>query len=261
MRFIGSAEDRIREDYLRILRFFRFTSAYASGPPDAQGLAASAALKDGLQRLSAERIGAEMMTFIVTPRAGEIAAIMQEASVLRSLVPLDAHPERLARMQAIEAALAEPPDAISRLAALLLDTPEDAPRLAKHFRLSSAEGSALAAAADVNPAYRADASEHAAKVQIYRAGTAAFKRALRVAWARSGASATDIAWTQRDRLTAHWTPPALPFSGADLLALGIPAGPCIGRLLKAFEAWWIEAGFPDDRAAQRDHLIALAKQR
>jgi poly(A) polymerase len=260
VRFIGSPQDRIREDYLRILRFFRFTSAYASGPPDPAGLSASASLKDGLQRLSAERIGAEMMNFIVTPRAGEIAAIMQNVSVLRSLVPFDAVPERLARMQAIEAALGMPPDAIARMAALLLNTREDAPCLAKHFRLSSAEISALAAAADVNPDYQADASEHAARAQIYRVGSLAFRRALRGAWARSGAAATDRAWTQRDRLAASWTPPVLPVSGTDVLALGIPAGPRVGRTLKAFEAWWIDAGFPDDHAVQNSRLAALAEQ-
>ncbi|MEQ1652146.1 MAG: CCA tRNA nucleotidyltransferase [Hyphomicrobium sp.] len=260
VRFIGDAHARIREDYLRILRFFRFTSAYAIGTPDADGLAACDALKDGLTTLSAERIGAEMLKILATPRAAEIVAVMHCHGILNVLIPLDAHPDHLVQLQAIEAALGEPPDAIARLAALFLDAPKQARIIADRFRLSSAEATALAASADVNPAYDPGTSEAAAKAQIYRVGGSAFSRSLRVAWARSGAAASHPAWTSRARLAALWSPPRLPFSGADVLALGVPAGPRVGRTLKAFEAWWIEEGFPDDRAAQSGRLAALARQ-
>ena len=84
IRFIGKAEDRIREDYLRILRFFRFNAAYGAGEPDARGLAACLALKSGLTQLSAERIGNEIMKLCATPRAADIAAIMQATASSKS---------------------------------------------------------------------------------------------------------------------------------------------------------------------------------
>lgn len=260
VRFIGSAEDRIREDYLRILRFFRFTAAYASGAPDADGLAASVALKAGIAQLSAERIGAEMMKLIVTPRAANIAAVMLANSILSATVALAAHPGRLQRLQDIERALDEPADAITRLAALFTNGPEDANKLAHAFRLSNAERDAISEAADVSQAHAPAASERMAKAQIYRTSGVAFARAVRVAWARSYAPVTDAAWTARCRLATLWSPPRLPFTGADLLALGIPPGPRIGRTLRAFEAWWIEEEFPDDPTAQRARLAALADQ-
>ena len=222
MRFIGVPDDRIREDYLRILRFFRFTAAYAHGDCDADGLAACVALKDGIARLSAERIGAEMTNFIVTPRAAEIAGVMHATGILKAILAVDAHPERLANLQAIEQALGEPPDAITRLAALCLDAAGDAAPFAARLRLSNAERAALSGAAMVNAAHDPAASANAAKAEIYRTGGDAFGRAVRVAWARSGASATDPAWTTRSRLAAIWSPPRLPFSGGDVMALGVP---------------------------------------
>lgn len=257
VRFIGDAESRIREDYLRILRFFRFTSAYAEGPPDANGLAAARALKDGMRQLSAERIGTEMMKFIVTPRAAEISEIMQRSNILQVLTACAARPEHLQRLQLIEAALGEPADAITRMAALLLNRAHDVSALVEDFRLSNAISSALEAATTVKGSHDAYASEHASKVEIYRSGRTAFQHALRVAWARSGAPATDGSWTERSRLAASWSPPQLPVSGSDVVALGVPAGPRVGHILRGFEAWWLDAGFPNDVALQKEKLAEL----
>jgi poly(A) polymerase len=260
VRFIGKAEDRIREDYLRILRFFRFTAAYGEGAPDARGLAACLALKDGMARLSAERIGAEIMKFIVTSRACEIADIMESGGIFESITGHAAVPDALLRLQGIERALGEAPDAIARLAVLLVRSADEARALAQRLRLSNAESSALAAVADGNLTGTPETTEEAAKAQFYRLGAEAYSRAIRADWARCGAPTTDPAWRVKSLLATRWSPPRMPFSGADVLALGIPAGPRVGRALRAFEAWWIEAGFPDDRTAQCARLAALAEQ-
>ena len=189
VRFIGKAEDRIVEDYLRILRFFRFTSAYAEGEPDARGLAACLALKDGLKQLSAERIGAEVMKFIVTPRACEIADTMHSGGIFEIIAGHAAKPENLVHLQAIERALGEAPDAIARLTTLLVTTPDQARALAQRLRLSNADSVALAAAAGDNLNGAEGQSGDAEKAQMYRLGGDAFSRAARVAWARSGTPA------------------------------------------------------------------------
>lgn len=261
VRFIGEAEARIREDYLRILRFFRFTSAYAKGAPDARGLEASIALKDGMRQLSAERIGSEMMKFIVTPRAAEIAEIMQQADVLQVLTTCAANPENLQNLQRVEAALGEAPDVVTRLATLLLDRPADLSTLAQEFRLSNAIVSDLGVAAAINPAHLSGAPEAAVKAEIYRSGSIAFQRALRVAWARSGASELNTAWHDKSRLAASWRPPAMPISGTDVMALNVPAGPPVGQILRDFEDWWIAAGFPSETAMHKAKLAELASRR
>ncbi len=260
VRFIGQADNRIREDFLRILRFFRFTATYARGDADAKGLAACFALKDGLRQLSAERVGAEMMKFIMAPRAAEISALMQKGGILRIVSGCEGHAGRLRRLQEIETALDEPADAINRLAALLADTPGDAATIAQNFRLSGTHSEALVAACDINSSYQGEAPERLSRAQIYRVGADAFNRALRVAWARSEVPATDPAWTDKSRLAGKWRAPIMPYSGGDLLALGISPGPRIGRTLRAFEAWWIEADFPTDKAALDARLARLAEQ-
>lgn len=260
VRFIGKAEDRITEDYLRILRFFRFTSAFASGEPDTRGLAACLALKDGLLQLSAERIGAEIIKFIVTPRAGDIAGIMDSGGIFKVITGHAAFTADLTRLHAIESALGEAPDPITRLAALFAKTPADAVALAQRLRLSNSDSDALSAAADVKVIGTGGLSEEALKAELYARGEAAFKRALRVAWARTAAPATDPDWTHKSLLATRWSPPAMPFTGADVLALGLAPGPRVGRTLKAFEAWWIEAGFPADSIEQKTRLAWLAQQ-
>src|SRR5690606_34591657 len=98
VRFIGRAEDRIREDYLRILRFFRFTAAFAEGPPDAEGLAASTALAPGLAQLSAERVRAELLRLLAAPRAVEIVGVMADTGLVTALTGVDGDVGLLGRL-------------------------------------------------------------------------------------------------------------------------------------------------------------------
>ena len=123
VRFIGDPEARIREDYLRILRFFRFSADYGNGQLDAPGLAAAVRLKDGLARLSPERIRAEILKLLAAPKAAEVVRIMHATGILQLVIQAPADPECLARLQAIELALGQPPDALTRLAALAVGDP------------------------------------------------------------------------------------------------------------------------------------------
>lgn len=258
VRFIGDAEARIREDYLRILRFFRFSAEYGNGQLDVEGLTACIALKEGLSHLAAERIRSEMLKLLAAPRAAEVVKPMQQGGILGLVVSSDADPDCLARLQAIEAALGQPPDAIAGLAALAAPNPAEAAAIAERLRLSNAEAAALATAAVVNGDLDPAQADAAARAALYSLGPDAFYRAVRVAWARSGASPADNAWRKRALLPDRWSPPTMPFTGGDVVALGVPAGPAVGSVLKAFEAWWIADDFPADRTEQQRKLEAFA---
>jgi poly(A) polymerase len=258
VRFIGDGEARIREDYLRILRFFRFSAEYGKGHLDADGLAAAIKLKHGLSKLAAERVRSEFLKLLAAPYAAEVVRTMHESGILALALPGTLHPERLARLQAIEAGLGQPPDVICGLAALAVSGPGDVGGLAQRLRLSNNEASALRSAASIDPGLDPAQPETAACAALYRLGSEAFRRAVVVAWARSNASATEAAWRKRALLTDRWSPPKMPFSGSDVLALGIPAGPAVGEILRAFEAWWIAAAFPADRALQLEKFEAFA---
>jgi poly(A) polymerase len=258
VRFIGDAEARIREDYLRILRFFRFSADYGNGQLDPAGLAAVTALKDGLSRLAAERIRSEVLKLLAAPKAAEVVQTMHDNGILELVIPVSTDPECLARLPAIERALGQPPDAIAGLAALAVPDPSRAEIIAQRLRLSNAEAASLETAAIVDPALSPDAPEAAARVTLYRLGSDAFRRAVRVAWARSGASAADIAWRRRSLLADRWKAPPMPFTGSDVLAEGVAPGPAVGNVLKAFENWWLAHDFPADAERHNRKLKELA---
>ncbi len=139
VRFIGEARQRIREDYLRILRFFRLTAEYGEGPPDPDSLAACVAEREGLARLSAERVRQELLRLLAAPRGPELVRAMQDYGVLAYVLPAAPRPALLARLAAIEAALGLAGDAVLRLAALAVELPDDADRLRDRLRLSNEE--------------------------------------------------------------------------------------------------------------------------
>ena len=258
VRFIGDAEARIREDFLRILRFFRFTAEYGNGNLDPVGLAAASELKDGLALLSAERVRAEMLKLIAARSAVSVMTAMYKIGILQLVVRTRIEPERFARLAAIEAALGEPGDALTRLAALAVSQAEDASFLANQLRLSNAEAAHIAIAAAIDPRIDPASPESAARAVLYALGRENFARAVRLAWAHSGAPTSDPHWRARTLLPDRWKAPAMPFSGGDVVALGIAPGPKVGSVLQAFERWWIDHDFPSDFERQAGVLKELA---
>lgn len=261
VRFIGDARQRIREDYLRILRFFRFLAEYAAGtPPDPEGLAAAIAEKSGLGGLSGERIRIELMRLLAAPGAVEAARAMSEAGLFAPLLG-GSNVERLARLAAIEKALGRAPDPVLRLASLAVERAGDAARLQERLRLSSAEAARLARASLQDSALDPATSQRAAQAFIYRHGAPAFLDAALYDWARSKAAPDDAARSERVRLAERWQAPELPVSGSDVIAAGVPAGADVGRVLAEFEKWWIGTDFPTDKNQTAEKLAELIRRR
>ena len=147
VRFIGNAEARIREDYLRILRFFPFSARYAVGGLDPDGLSAVIRSRDGLAALSRERVRGELMKLIAASRASEVVRAMGETGFLEPILGGIGYARRLSRLIAIEAARGASADALLRLGALGVAVPEDAERLRNRLRLANAEADRLRSAA------------------------------------------------------------------------------------------------------------------
>jgi len=255
VRFIGAAAARIAEDYLRILRFFRFTAEYAAGPPDAAGLAACVAGRAGLARLSGERLRQEIFRLLTAPRGPELVAWM-----ILCVLPVAPRPALLARLAALETALGLAPSATGRLAALAVEVSEDAERLRARLRLSNAEGEELLRAVRSPTAIDPRHPECAAKACLYAEGERAYGERLLLAWARAGEPPANDAWRHRLALPQRWRPPRFPISGADVVALGVAPGPRVGALLRALEDWWIAGCFAADEEALRARLAALAEE-
>lgn len=256
VRFVGSARARIREDFLRTLRFFRFHARFARGGVDPEGFSAAIQEREGLGGLSAERVRSEILKLLVAPRAVETVALMAGAGLFAPLVGGVPRPSRLKKLAAIDA---PEPDGLLRLAALFQMVAEDADRLKTRLRLSRREAARLDAIGDNTPMLDPSLDEQAAKSAVYTLGPQAFSDRARLAWADRGAGAEDAGWAALARLPDTWRAPKFPIAAADMLERGLAAGPGLGRALRRAEADWIAAGFPldrDDVAAIADAAVA-----
>ena len=248
VRFIGDPKQRIEEDYLRILRFFRFHAAYGHGAPDAQGLAACIAGRDGLDQLSRERVRMEVMKLVVAPHAVPTLVAMADAGLLLRALGGIAFLGSFENMAKVEAAIDLAPDPVRRLGALALAVPEDAERLWQKLRLANAEHERLASMADrwhgLTPG-----DEQAARALLYRLKGERYADRVLLAWSRSQATAHDKAWHAFATLPQRWSAPVFPLKAADFIARGIEKGPALGEAMRAAEQAWIAAGFPSEQSA------------
>jgi tRNA nucleotidyltransferase/poly(A) polymerase len=256
VRFVGAASARIREDYLRTLRFFRFSANYAQGEFDPEGVAAAIRERAGLIKLSRERVRTELLRILIARRAGEAIEIMDQSGLLLLLLGGAVQRQRFERLCQIEAALGFAPDAIVRLATLGIFVEEDAGRLSFKLRLSSQEASQLEGLAAIRPDISSGASKAALEQRLYRLGPQLYIGRLLMAWASSGAAPDDGTWHFAAGLAASWQRPEFPLKGADLMALGMKPGPALGTLLRDLEEQWAAGGF----AADRQMLLELAKK-
>ncbi len=258
LRFIGDPTARIREDYLRILRFFRFAAAYGKGPLDKGAVLACLRERDGLARLSRERVRNEIMKLLAARRAGEVTREFCETGLLGPLLASAPHPARLENL--LRFAGDEPRDPLLGLAALCINLPEDAERLRERLRLSNPETQRLIEAAAAFMTLHGLEKPPLAPALlrlVFRHGRQAACDALALATAESGA---DVApWREALAYTRAAKEPRLPFSGADLLARGVPEGKAIGDALKDLQARWIEAGFPEDPRRLAELLEDVAR--
>ncbi len=258
VRFIGRAEDRIAEDYLRILRFYRFTAHYGAGRIDRQGHDACAVLQNGLDGLSAERIRNEVLKLLAAPHAAIVVSEMDEAGLLARTLGAPADVISFARLAAIESANGITPDSIRRLYALAVLQTGDAARLRDRLRLSKTEFERLADLTLPDRAVEPSDTEDRARCFIYRHGAAAFRDGVLISWARDlDAEPASASHRRLATLADRWTPPKLPITGKDVMAHGVPPGPEVGHILDTLEQWWMTAGFPADEALVHQRLFAL----
>lgn len=255
VRFIGDADQRIREDYLRILRLFRFSAEYGRGTVEADGLAAAVRGRGGLERLSRERVGQEMGKLLIAPHAAGVVAMMAVNGFFDAVLGGPADADRFAALTAIEVAQRFSADKMRRLAALALFAKGDAARLKERLRLSNAQTERLTGL--VAPPSLAGQDEAAAREALFRLGAKAYRDGVLLDWAASGAAPDDAVRAALLALPLRWTPPEFHITGNDLVAAGVESGPGIGRALRRIRSKWISAGMPADAAAQRALLAEM----
>ncbi len=185
---------------------------------------------------------------------------MASSGILEIVFGAAAFPDRLSRLARIEAGTGQTADRWTRLAALALDNPGRARPLASRLRLANRDGDILEGAAKPNAAYDPATPEKAARAWLYACGPETFWRGSLVAWAASQAAPNDALRIERTYLPARWKAPVLPVQGAHIIGLGVPPGPRVGEILRAFETWWIQEDFPNDPALHSKILSDLVNR-
>lgn len=268
VRFVGEPEKRIEEDALRLLRFFRFHAHYGRGiAMETRALNACHRMADRLESLSGERVAGELVRLLLADDPTPSLLVMHSHGILTHILPEAREFGRLRTLAWLEhRGLARPdvrPDAIRRLAALLITDRAGALALGERLKLSGTQARRVAAVAAPRVQVDFAMDGPATRRALRKVGGEEFRDLALVAWAgrraleaRPDAAETER-WTALLDAARDWLPVELPVKGRDLVDMGVPHGPRIGGLLAAAEAWWEELDYRPDRAQCLDKLREL----
>ena len=256
--FVGDPMVRIREDYLRILRFFRFLAWFGRGEPDKPALQACQALKGMLSGRSAERTQKEMLKLLAAHDPRLSLRLMAATGVLPATLPFVKDLQRLDGMVEVELGLSEN-DPELRLAAMIPQDAKIAETTAERLRLSNAQRDRLTAAVGADPRIMAWMSPRELRRAVYRLGKRTFSDRAKLAWAGSAnRKAAEPQWRALLALAEDWDRPEFPIGGDDVKAVGVPAGPLLGQVLREVEDWWVDEDFPAGREVVLQRMRAVA---
>jgi poly(A) polymerase len=260
-RFVGEADARVKEDYLRILRFIRFLAWYGVdshgnlSKPDAASLKACRENASGLKKLSAERVWSELKKLLLAPDPSRALRIMLTNDILETLLPEASNVEGLELLVALEQREAIKPDPMLRLMAMSTREPLPMALLTKRLKMSNAEKSRLIQWATDATSLDPNSDDRAKRIAIYKAGKQVIFDRARLRAAGADDPIASARWMSLVDLAMGWTPPDFPLKGKDLIKAGVEPGEAMGRKLEALKALWIKSGF----AVEKDKLLIALK--
>lgn len=250
VRFLGDPLTRIAEDHLRILRFFRFHARFGAGEPDPEGIEACTVRANDLMALSRERIADELLKLLALPDPAPTVARILERGIFRPVLPEIADATRLTRLVALETRLAIGPDPLRRLAALLPTDPDVVNAVSARLRLSNGARKYLREMAAPLDGRR--------PARWVAGASSLFDREIVDLFLLSGLDEERI--EAEVRSLDGWERPRFPLQGRHLLALGLPPGPPVARLLQQLRRAWCEAGFPDGAWVREAAAAAVERE-
>ncbi|HEX4303309.1 MAG TPA: CCA tRNA nucleotidyltransferase [Rhizomicrobium sp.] len=259
VRFVGDATQRIREDYLRILRLFRFHAWYGKGEMDADALRAAAAEKAGLAQLSGERVQKELLRLLEADAPGPVLRIMAASGILTELLPGTLNLARLEGLEKLEGDRFFTPDPVLRLAALLPPDPVAVRAIAVKLKLSNKDTIRLEDIAASREKLVSYMSVKESNRLLYRIGVKLFSDLLFLRWAEDPKPSNGINWWSLLERAKTWPRPGFPLTGRHVMLAGVPEGPLVGQILKEVEDWWIDADFIEDEFSLAERLKAVVQ--
>jgi poly(A) polymerase len=259
VRFVGDPVTRIREDYLRILRLFRFHAWYGKGDLDAEALRAAAAEKAGLKQLSGERVQKEMLRLFEADDPVPVLRLMAASGILSEVLPDALAIARLERLAAIDSECFFTPDPLLRLASLLPADAAVVESVADRWKLSGLQRARLEDIASAREKIVSYLSVRELRKLLYRLGKDRFKDLVFLRWAEDPKPSNAVRWRTLLAQADSWQRPVFPLSGRDVMLAGVPQGPLVGQILAEVEEWWVDADFIDDEFSLAERLKAVVQ--
>jgi poly(A) polymerase len=260
VRFVGDPATRIREDYLRILRLFRFHAWYGRGDLNADALRAATAEKQGVARLSGERIQKELLKLLEAEDPTPVLRIMAASGILPEVLPGEANLARLERLVEIDRVnFFTAPDPLLRLAAMLPNDLSLADAVANRLKLSNADRERLRDLAGAKEKIVSYLSIREVRRLLYRLGRERFNDRVRLRWAEDHKESNAVQWRALLAMAEAWQRPVFPLTGRDVMNAGVVEGPLVGRILSEIEEWWVESDFTEDEFSLAERLKAVVQ--
>ncbi len=258
VRFIGDARARIREDYLRILRLFRFHAWYGKGDIDAVALKAAAEEKSNLGKLSGERIAQEFLRLLEADNPVPVLRMMAASGILAEILPGTLDIARLERLTAIDTDNFFEPDSVLRLAALV-PLHDAVIKTAERFKLSNRDRVRLEDLSTAKEKIVSYLSIREVRKLLYRLERERFRDRVFLRWADDAKLSNTMQWRALLALADAWQRPVFPLTGRNVMNAGVPEGPLVGEILNEVEEWWVDSDFIDDEFSLAERLKAVVQ--
>lgn len=266
VRFIGDALARIEEDYLRILRFFRFHAYFAKSGPDPESFSACRSAVTRVKALSGERIWNEFSRTLVAPKAVSVCQMMEEIGLLGLLLPVERVVPRVEALSTLEKILSLEPDPIRRLTALIAPNRSETRKIAARLKFSRADTRRLENLICNRGVLDMKINDLSLRRALYSSNSGQVCDFILLNWAgeisseAGGMRRSQKAWRDIWEIASAWTSPEFPLNGRDIVEIGIEEGPLVGELLSDLEEWWVGQSFHPDREACLTELKRLVCQ-
>ena len=259
VRFVGDPVTRIREDYLRILRLFRFHAWYGEGALDADALHAAAHERSGLAQLSGERVSREMLRLLAAEDPVFVLRTMAATGIIVEIMQGELAISRLEKLAAIDAECFFQPDPLLRLASLLPQNEQSVRQLSERWKLSGAQEKRLQDIAGSQAKIVSYLSVREVRKLLYKLGPRLFKDLVLLHWAEDQKVSNAVRWRTLLAQADTWERPTFPLTGREVMLAGVPEGPLVGKILTEVEEWWVDADFIDDEFSLAERLKAVVQ--
>ena len=261
VRFIGNPDERIKEDYLRILRYFRFLALFGDISPDAEVMKTIKANLDKLSVVSKERQWNELKSILSLNAPNNAISAMSEIGLLDDYFDGTSINDAFVNLIEIESRISFSIDPILRLSTLIENSLDKANTIIKKLPLSKSDSTDLLKLSTLNKKIVSYMSMKEVRYLLYLLGRDGFQKQILVNWAKDTNNKNEVNWRSLYEVAQSWEKPSFALTAKDVINMGISQGPMVGDILKEVEDWWAENDFIDDKFSLIERLKAIVQSK